>query len=72
MAEKKKSKQRKTITFYASCDCGCCTDELRFFSLKSAKEALAKVGLGNSQTIIDDLGVEHIGIDTFYGFGLNE
>ena len=79
MNKKKKQKKRElrnknkgTIPVYAMCDCGCCKEELRFFSQKTALEALKKAGLGNFKTIVDDLGVAHEGLDTFYGFALNE
>ena len=75
MAKKKNKKHKDnngTIPIYAMCDCGCCKEELRFFSEKTALEALKKVGLGNFKTIVDDLGVVHEGLDTFYGFALEK
>ncbi|HVP24198.1 MAG TPA: hypothetical protein VMS77_09845 [Conexivisphaerales archaeon] len=56
------------ITVYAKNDCGCCTTEMRFNDLTSAREAFAAVGLGNGMQIKDDAGDVHERIDTFYGF----
>lgn len=60
------------ITVYVKLDCGCCTDELRFKDKESAQKAFEKAGLGNGVSIVDDDGVEHTGLDTFYGFSMSE
>lgn len=72
LKKEEKRENKGTIAVYAKCDCGCCTAELRFKNVESAKEAFSKAGLENSATIIDDKGVEHTGIDTFYGFSLED
>ena len=60
------------ITVYAKDDCGCCTTEMHFNDLNSAKKAFDAVGLGNGMEIKDDAGVIYTGIDTFYGFSETE
>ncbi len=59
----------KAMTEYtARAYCGCCTvDNIRFKSEESAAKAWAAAGLGSKQTLVDDAGVKHDGIDTFYG-----
>ena len=70
--KEKRQKNRGTIPVWAVCDCGCCYAEMRFFSKKTAEDALKNVGLGNSVAITDDKGVVHEGLDTFYGFSLTD
>lgn len=60
------------ITIYAKRDCGCCTAEMRFADEKSAAAAFGAVGYGNNMTVVDDAGVAHTGLDTFYGFSATE
>lgn len=62
-----RNKNRGTIPVFALHDCGCCTAKMRFHSKKTALEAFSKAVLGNSIDIVDDQGVAHAGIDTFYG-----
>lgn len=60
------------ITVHASADCGCCYEEMQFESAESAAAAFQQAGLGNGIVIVDDAGVRHEGIDTFYGFSVQE
>jgi hypothetical protein len=70
LKKQEKREHRGTIAVYARCDCGCCTATMRFKNKAAVEEAFAKAGLVNSATIVDDKGVVHEGIDTFYGFSL--
>lgn len=56
----------------ARLSCGCCRTTLHFKSRESAVQAFEIAGCGNSVTVVDDLGVSHKGIDTFYGFWAEE
>jgi hypothetical protein len=60
------------IVVHARLVCGCCTAKMRFQSQEAASAAFAKVGLKNEATIKDDSGETHEGVDTFYGFWLND
>ncbi len=60
------------IKVYAKLDCGCCTEELMFESEEDAKKAFDSVGFGNGMTVVDGFGVAHEGLDTFYGFSVEE
>jgi hypothetical protein len=55
------------MKYIMQCDCGCCEDELSFDSDEAANAAVKKAGLMNNGTIIDDEGIVHTGLDTFYG-----
>ena len=70
--KEKKREHRGMIGVYAKCDCGCCTATLHFKTPEAAAKAFADAGLANSATIVDDEGVKHECIDTFYGFSLEE
>jgi len=65
-------KVKVPATVHAQLDCGCCTAQLRFSTLERAREAFEKAGLQCSATIVDDDGVEHKNVDTFYGFELDK
>lgn len=60
------------IKIIAQCDCGCCYEEMHFKDLESANKVFREAGLQNGATIKDDEGVEHTGIDTFYGFSTSK
>lgn len=66
-----KKYKHKFIKVYAKAGCGCCETELSFISTDSANKAFAAAGLG-IKDIVDDKGNMHEGIDTFYGFSLDE
>lgn len=59
------------LNFYAKDACGCCTTKMLFNSEESAAVAFRRAGLSNSASIVDDVGEEHEGIDTFFGFTLD-
>lgn len=67
---KRAEKKRKNglLAVYVKCTCGCCTEELLFKDRASAALAFNKAGLDCSATIVDDAGVEHKELDTFYGY----
>lgn len=65
-------KKQKMISVFAKADCGCCNEELKFLTLENANSAFNKVGFGNGMTVVDDEGVSHSGLDTFYGFTVDE
>lgn len=67
-----KRKHKGMVKIIAQCDCGCCTEEMHFRDLDSANATFAAAGLRNSAVIMDDEGVEHSQIDTFYGFSTSE
>ena len=60
------------ITVYVKNDCGCCTSEMQFESVESAAAAFQRAGLGNGVVITDDEGIQHEGLDTFYGFSTEQ
>ena len=69
--QNKKVFQQRTkglIVFEAQYDCGCCYATMLFKSHESASNAFVRAGLQNGATIVDDAGVKHEKIDTFYGF----
>jgi hypothetical protein len=57
------------INIFVKLTCGCCEDVMQFESEDSAIDAFDKVGLGHHD-MIDDAGVLHTGVDTFYGYSL--
>lgn len=58
--------------FYASVCCGCCTATLHFKNEASISEAFGKVMYETAATIVDDAGITHHDIDTFYGWSQNK
>lgn len=54
--------------FQMAANCGCCTMTLAFETEKKLLEALAVQGLTVCGQAVDDEGVEHKDIDTFYGY----
>lgn len=48
--------------------CGCCEDELAFETEEACAAAFQKMGLTSSGDCVDDEGVQHSDIDTFYGW----
>jgi hypothetical protein len=54
-------------TFRVQHDCGCCYSDVKFENRKNADYAIAKVGLGNAMTLVDDTGQVIERVDTFYG-----
>lgn len=65
-------KNRGALLVTSVLECGCCYVKMKFKSISSANKAFKKAGLGLSMTIVDDKGVTHEGIDTFYGFWLED
>ena len=57
---------------YAKANCGCCEIEMFFKTKASAELAFNKLGLTCGGELIDDKGVTHKNIDTFYGLSFNE
>lgn len=62
---------KKFETFYAKMCCGCCTVMLRFKDEEAIGRAFMKAGLDVAATIVDDAGIVHEEVDTFYGFSKN-
>lgn len=67
-----KQRAKAMQSFFVKRSCGCCTDELKFESEANVIAAFSKAGLSSSVTIVDDAGVRHDGIDTFYGYSASE
>lgn len=63
---------RRLKSFFIKQDCGCCTAEVQFESEDRLKEELTKLGLCNGGVLVDDAGVRHEGLDTFYGYSTDE
>lgn len=61
MGKSKNSSFKETIL--VNKNCGCCTEELLFWSVYNAKEAFKKAGIGLNQTVKDDAGA-HLFLDT--------
>jgi hypothetical protein len=55
------------VTFRVQLDCGCCYADVQFENRESANRAIAKAGIGNGMTLVDDAGQVVEGVDTFYG-----
>lgn len=60
---------QKMITIYAKLTCGCCTTEMQFKDITSARKVFKELG---HLDITDDAGNLHEGVDTFYGFEVDE
>lgn len=60
------------IKVIAQCDCGCCHKDMYFKDIESANKAFDEAGLRNGAEIIDDEGIKHTNIDTFYGFSTSQ
>lgn len=63
---------KKFQTFYAKKCCGCCTTTMRFKDVEAIGRAFMKAGLDVAATIVDDAGIVHEEVDTFYGFSKNQ
>ena len=63
---------KRLKTFYLKQDCGCCTSAVQFASEEALQAALTKLGLCNGGVLVDDAGVKHEGLDTFYGYSQDE
>jgi hypothetical protein len=49
--------------------CGCCNSKpMHFLSEESCEAKFKEAGLDVGATIVDDSGVEHKEVDTFYGY----
>lgn len=60
------------LKVFAKKDCGCCSTEMYFTDTASADAAFEKAGLGNGRSITDDRGTVHTGLDSFYGYSVDE
>lgn len=61
--------KERCTAYCAVAVCGCCTvGPMYFLSPGSIKRAFKKMGLTVWGHCVDDIGVEHSGIDTFYGY----
>lgn len=63
-----KDKVAAMVSVYVTASCGCCTEELKFKSYEAATAAFERAALSSVTTIVDDAGVAHDHLDTFYGF----
>lgn len=66
-SKSKKIDLYKFQQYEAFCSCGCCKETLYFNNGESALAAMTKVGLNSVGTVVDDAGLTHTSIDTFYG-----
>lgn len=70
-AQRRKSGKGQMVTIHAKMCCVCCIAEMKFKDEQSALSAFVRSGLDVTATIVDDEGVTHEDIDTFYGFSLD-
>lgn len=62
------AKLNRLKTFFIKQDCGCCEATVLFETEERLKDALAKLGPCNGGVLVDDAGVRHTDLDTFYGY----
>ena len=61
--------KERCTAYYARSVCGCCdVGPMYFISAGSINRAFKEMGLTVWGRCVDDIGEEHSGIDTFYGF----
>lgn len=65
-------KYKGYTAYYARMDCGCCDATMWFSSIDTITAAFNRAGLDMGVEIIDDVGIAHEGIDTFYGFSVSD
>lgn len=71
--ERQKNRSPKTTKLYkfqqyeALNSCGCCKEVMYFTDDESAQTAMMNAGLNSVATVVDDSGMTHTQIDTFYG-----